>query len=203
MIATQCLRRVMLRRHRRKIPFQCGAHWHIMRAWKLPPPGRRAFHPLLQPRWTHENDGRSGARGRCSAVSLTEARLKSVDEASANDLEWCDGVAVGSPTHMGSIAWQMKRWWDEVAQPLWPTIEGKLGCAFSSSGGLAGGGELTCVALQIVLMNYGLLVFGVPDYVGRDRHCTMARFAPVGRAMAPKAKLAAAWAVAWPNGFTP
>jgi NAD(P)H dehydrogenase (quinone) len=101
-----------------------------------------------------------------AAISMTEARLKSVDEATADDLVWCDGVAVGSPTHMGTIAWQMKRWWDEVAQPLWPAIEGKIGCAFSSAGGLAGGGELTCVALQIVLMNYGLLVFGVPDYVG-------------------------------------
>jgi len=98
-------------------------------------------------------------------VPETDVRFKSVAEASAGDLEWCDGVAVGSPTYMGSIAWEMKRWWDEVAQPLWPRIEGKIGCAFSSSGGVAGGGELTCLALQIVLMNYGLLVFGIPDYV--------------------------------------
>jgi NAD(P)H dehydrogenase (quinone) len=103
----------------------------------------------------------TGARG----VPQTEVRLKTVDEAVADDLRWCDGIAVGSPTHMGTIAWEMKRWWDVVAQPLWYEIEGKIGCAFSSSGGAAGGGELTCLALQIVLMNYGLLVFGVPDYV--------------------------------------
>jgi NAD(P)H dehydrogenase (quinone) len=101
-----------------------------------------------------------------SSISMTEVRLRSVSEGTADDLVWCDGVAVGSPTHMGTIAWEMKRWWDETARPLWPTVEGKIGCAFSSSGGMAGGGELTCVALQIVLMNYGLLVFGVPDYVG-------------------------------------
>jgi NAD(P)H dehydrogenase (quinone) len=101
------------------------------------------------------------------AASLpdTEVRLKSVGEAVANDIVWCDGVALGSPTHMGTIAWEMKQWWDVTAQPLWPKIEGKLGCAFTSSGGLAGGGELTCLALQIVLMNYGFLVFGIPDYV--------------------------------------
>jgi NAD(P)H dehydrogenase (quinone) len=99
------------------------------------------------------------------SVPDTEVRLKSVTEATAEDLTWCDGIAVGSPTHMGTIAWEMKRWWDVVAQPLWYEIEGKIGCAFSSSGGAAGGGELTCLALQIVLMNYGLLVFGVPDYV--------------------------------------
>jgi NAD(P)H dehydrogenase (quinone) len=100
-----------------------------------------------------------------AGVPDAEVRLKAVAEATADDLAWCDGVAVGSPTHMGTIAWEMKRWWDVVAQPLWPKIEGKIGCAFTSSGGLAGGGELTCLALQIVLMNYGLLVFGIPDYV--------------------------------------
>jgi NAD(P)H dehydrogenase (quinone) len=101
------------------------------------------------------------------AASLpdTEVRLRSVAEATADDLVWCDGIAVGSPTCMGTISWQMKRWWDEIAQPLWPRIEGRLGCAFSSSGGLAGGGELTCTALLVVLMNFGLLTFGVPDYV--------------------------------------
>jgi NAD(P)H dehydrogenase (quinone) len=99
------------------------------------------------------------------SVPDTEVRLKTVDETTAEDLVWCDGIAVGSPTHMGSIAWQMKKWWDTVAQPLWYSIEGKIGCAFSSSGGNAGGGELTCLALNIVLMNYGLFVFGVPDYV--------------------------------------
>jgi NAD(P)H dehydrogenase (quinone) len=107
-----------------------------------------------------------------AGVEATEVRLKSVDEAAADDVQWCDGVAVGSPTQMGTIAWPMKRWWDETAQALWPKIEGKIGCAFSSSGGLAGGGELTCLALQVVLMNFGLLVFGIPDYVapGRTLH---------------------------------
>jgi NAD(P)H dehydrogenase (quinone) len=100
-----------------------------------------------------------------SSLLATEVRLRNVSEATADDLDWCDGLAVGSPTHMGTIAWEMKRWWDVVAQPLWQKIDGKIGCAFTSSGGLAGGGELTCLALQIVLMNYGLLVFGVTDYV--------------------------------------
>ncbi len=102
----------------------------------------------------------------------TEVRLRSVDEATADDLVWCDGIAVGSPTCMGTISWEMKRFWDVTAEPLWPRIEGKIGCAFSSSGGLAGGGEVTCLDLLIVLMNFGLLTFGVPDYVapGRTLH---------------------------------
>jgi len=98
-------------------------------------------------------------------VPQTEVRVVSLSEASREDLVWCDGIALGSPTNMGSIAWEMKRWWDETAEPLWPKIDGKLGCAFSSSGGLAGGGELTCMTLLTVLMNFGFLVFGVTDYV--------------------------------------
>ena len=62
-------------------------------------------------------------------VPDTEVRMKTVAEATAEDLVWCDGIAVGSPTHMGTISWEMKRWWDVVAQPLWPEVEGKLGSA--------------------------------------------------------------------------
>jgi NAD(P)H dehydrogenase (quinone) len=99
------------------------------------------------------------------SVPQAEVRLKTVAEATADDLIWCDGIAAGSPTYMGTIAWEMKQWWDVTAQPLWSKVDGKIGCAFASSGGLAGGGELTCLALQIVMINYGMLVFGVPDYV--------------------------------------
>jgi NAD(P)H dehydrogenase (quinone) len=110
----------------------------------------------------------SGAEG----IPGTEVRLRSVDEATEGDLVWCDGMAVGSPTCLGTIAWQMKKFLDDLVPTLWPKLEGKLGCAFSSSGGLQGGGELTCQALLVTLMNYGLLTFGVPDYVapGRTLH---------------------------------
>lgn len=60
-----------------------------------------------------------------AGVTDTEARLKNVAEAGAGDLVWCDGIAVGSPTYMRSIAWEMKRWWDVVAQPLWQKLRAK------------------------------------------------------------------------------
>ena len=37
-----------------------------------------------------------------AAIPPAEVRLKSVAEATADDLVWCDGVAAGSPTHMGT-----------------------------------------------------------------------------------------------------
>jgi NAD(P)H dehydrogenase (quinone) len=101
-----------------------------------------------------------------SSIPKTEVRVLSIHEAGVDDLIWCDGIALGSPTNIGTISWEMKRWWDETVVSLWPKVDGKLGCAFSSSGALAGGGELTCLTLLTVLMNYGFLVFGVTDYVG-------------------------------------
>ena len=99
------------------------------------------------------------------SVPLMEVRVVNIRDAKAEDLAWCDGIALGSPTNLGTIPWEMKRWWDVVAVDLWPKVNGKLGCAFSSTGGACGGGELTCQALMTVLMNFGILVFGVTDYV--------------------------------------
>ena len=43
-----------------------------------------------------------------ASVSRTEVRLKTVTQATADDLMRCDGIGVSSPTHMGTIAWEMK-----------------------------------------------------------------------------------------------
>ena len=93
-------------------------------------------------------------------------RIRHVDDASREDIVWCDGLALGSPTTMGVLSWKMKRFWDESLDGLWGNIDGKIGCAFSSSGGWGGGSELACMSLLTILINFGFLVFGVPDYVG-------------------------------------
>ncbi|MEO8352613.1 MAG: flavodoxin family protein [Chthoniobacteraceae bacterium] len=100
-------------------------------------------------------------------VSETEVRLRSIEEATADDVVWCDGLAVGSPTNMGILSWRMKRFWDEVMREHWMKIDGKFGCAFSSAGGWGGGMELACQSILTVLINYGFLVFGVTDYAAR------------------------------------
>jgi NAD(P)H dehydrogenase (quinone) len=100
-------------------------------------------------------------------VSRTEVRLRRIDQATAEDVAWCDGIAVGSPTNMGVLSWKMKRFWDEAAIDLWGKLDGKIGCAFSSAGGIGGGAEVACMSILTVLMNYGFLVFGVTDYVAK------------------------------------
>lgn len=95
----------------------------------------------------------------------TEVRLRSVQEAAPDDVMWCDGIALGSPTNMGTVAWEMKRFWDETMGKSWGKVDGRFGCSFSSQGGWGGGAELTCQTLQTILINFGFLVFGPTDYV--------------------------------------
>ncbi|MBT4500839.1 MAG: flavodoxin family protein [Gemmatimonadetes bacterium] len=101
-------------------------------------------------------------------VPETEIRLKSIDEASREDLLWCDGLALGAPTNLGTVPWKMKKFWDEEVTPVWMQIDGKIGCAFSSQGGWGGGAELTCQSLMTIMMNFGMLVFGLTDYAGKQ-----------------------------------
>ena len=102
-------------------------------------------------------------------IPETEVRVRAIDEASADDVLWCDGIAVGSPTNMGLLSWKMKRFWDETMGPHWMQIDGKIACAFSSAGGWGGGMELACQSILTVLMNFGFLVFGVTDYATKMR----------------------------------
>ncbi len=100
------------------------------------------------------------------SIEGIEVRIKNVKEATKEDVLWCDGLAVGSPTNMGILSWELKKFFDEELGELWGKIDGKIGCAFSSSGGWGGGNEIACMSILTVLMNFGFLVFGVTDYVG-------------------------------------
>ncbi len=104
-----------------------------------------------------------------NSISETEVRVLSIEDAAADDVLWCDGIAVGSPTNMGLLSWKMKRFWDETMGAHWMQIDGKIACAFSSAGGWGGGMELACQSILTVLMNFGFLVFGVTDYATKMR----------------------------------
>ena len=92
-----------------------------------------------------------------------QVNLRHVDEAKSSDLIEHDGIAVGSPTWCGGLSWKLKKFFDECTS-VWGKVEDKVGCAFSTSGGLGGGSEMTCLSILTVLLNYGMLVFGVTDY---------------------------------------
>lgn len=94
-----------------------------------------------------------------------EVSLKKVDDITVNDFLKNDGFAFGTPTHCGVASTKMNELFTKIALPAWGKMRGKVGVAFSSSGGLGGGNEMACLSVILMMLNYGMLVFGVPDYV--------------------------------------
>jgi len=79
------------------------------------------------------------------------------------DLEQCDGLALGSPTRFGNMAAPMKYFWDGTsAQWLSGALCGKPACVFTSTGSLHGGQETTLLSMMLPLMHHGMLLLGVP-----------------------------------------
>ncbi|MFP4005836.1 MAG: flavodoxin family protein [Candidatus Hadarchaeia archaeon] len=101
-------------------------------------------------------------------LDYTKVRMMRVDEAESSDVEWCHGLAVGTPTHCGLLTWKLKRFFDDEILDIWGNIDGKIGTAFSTSGGLGGGNELASTSVLNILMNYGFLGFGLTDYASED-----------------------------------
>ncbi len=100
-----------------------------------------------------------------ASVEGAEVRTKSVEEAAQADLQWADGIAVGCPTHMGSPAWRMKKFIDEVFGQCWLKFElvGKVGTTFTTGGaGGAGGSELAQVALLANFAQQGMVLVTLP-----------------------------------------
>lgn len=119
---------------------------------------------ILQQRWEYRENGKSSG-GRCCPGTEIEIRIKSVADVIWDDIIWCDWMALGSPTHLGTVSSTMKKFWEDNLLN-WQKVDGKIGCAFSSQGGWGGGAELTCLSLLTIMINYGFLVLGVTDYSG-------------------------------------
>lgn len=100
-------------------------------------------------------------------VDRMEIRVRNTETCTVEDVFWADGIAVGCPTHFANISWRMKKWWDERVGDIWFKTDGKFAVAFTSAGSLGGGGELTCQALNVMMMNFGYFVFGITDYVAK------------------------------------
>ncbi len=80
-----------------------------------------------------------------------------------DDLEQCDGLALGSPTRFGNMAAALKYFWDGTS-PQWLSgaLVGKPACVFTSTGSLHGGQETTLLSMMLPLMHHGMLLLGLP-----------------------------------------
>ena len=80
-----------------------------------------------------------------------------------DDLINCSGLAIGSPTRFGSMASPLKYFLDSTGD-LWAsnTLEDKPGIAFTSTGSMHGGQEVTLFSLITYMMHHGMIIHGSP-----------------------------------------
>lgn len=83
--------------------------------------------------------------------------------ASLQDLENCDGLALGSPTHFGNMAAPLKHFLDGTTA-LWfsGALSGKPAGVFTSTGSMHGGQETTLLSMMLPLMHHGMLLMSLP-----------------------------------------
>jgi NAD(P)H dehydrogenase (quinone) len=86
---------------------------------------------------------------------------KKVGRATLQDLLNADGVILGSPTYYGTMAAEIKAFIDRSVK-YHGKLEGKVGAAFSSGGGLGGGVETTVLDITKALLIHGMVVQGDP-----------------------------------------
>ncbi|MEJ2867089.1 NAD(P)H:quinone oxidoreductase [Actinomycetospora sp. OC33-EN08] len=79
--------------------------------------------------------------------------------ASLDDLEWADGIALGSPTRFGAAAEQLKSFLDTTGG-LWAQgkLADKVGTSFTSASTGHGGLETTTVAMNMTFYHWGTLI---------------------------------------------
>lgn len=81
-----------------------------------------------------------------------------------DDLTYCSGLALGSPTRFGNMASEMKYFWDQTTT-LWLSgaLHNKPACVFTSSGSMHGGQESTLLSMLPPLFHHGMMILGLTN----------------------------------------
>ncbi len=101
-------------------------------------------------------------KGGCEVVT------KRVQDVDVNELLEYDGIAIGSPTYYGSMAWELKKLIDDSVK-FHGKLDGKVGMAFSSAANIGGGNETTVLDILNAMLIHGMIIQGDPqgDHYGR------------------------------------
>jgi len=89
-----------------------------------------------------------------------EVDVRKVAEVTPEDLLEYDAIVMGSPVYYGTMAAEIKQLIDESVR-FHGKLDGKVGGAFASSGGVGGGNETTVMDIVKALMIHGMVVKGV------------------------------------------
>jgi NAD(P)H dehydrogenase (quinone) len=92
-------------------------------------------------------------------VKDTKVITKKVDQANVEDLLEADGIIMGSPVYFGQMSTKMKDFIDRSLK-VYGKLDGKVGAAFTSSGGTVSGAETTLLSIIHAMLIHGLVVMG-------------------------------------------
>lgn len=96
-------------------------------------------------------------------VKATTVVLKKVTEATEEDLFSSDGVIVGSPVQWGSMAGEVKTFFDNWTlkfgiRPGNLKMRDKVGAAFTTGQDISGGKELTLLTMLAAMLSNGMII---------------------------------------------
>lgn len=91
--------------------------------------------------------------------------MKNITSATLEDALAADAILFGSPTYYGNMSGEVKSYFDRSFK-IHGKLRGKVGGAFTSSGGTACGAETTLLAMVQAMLVHGMVVQGRPD----DKH---------------------------------
>jgi len=109
-------------------------------------------------------------------VDDVECVVKKVEDAKLEDLMEAQGIIMGSPTYYGCMSGKLKEFLDESVK-IHGKLDGKIGAAFTSSGGTATGAETTLLSILKAMLIHGMVVQGNPQ----NKHYGMAAVEAPGK----------------------
>ena len=120
-----------------------------------------------------------GARERAGRVILAP-----IDSVTAEDLRSADAILLGSPTHWGNMATAMRGFIDSWTE-LGVSVRDRIGGAFATGGGSAGGKEMVMTSMILAMMNHGMIVVGPLFREGEFEYGNFGAAATTGLASSP------------------
>ena len=107
--------------------------------------------------------GIEGVDGVSSAIRTVESEYADDAIIDIDELNGCDGLIIGSPTHFGNMAAPLKEFIDTTtAEWFNGDLTGKPAGVFTSTSSLHGGQESTLLSMMLPLLHHGMLIAGVP-----------------------------------------
>ena len=127
----------------------------------------RGSYCLRHGSWRNREDGPGRGPGGGERRGAS-ALLKTAEQAAGEDILATDGLIAGTPVHMGSRDWRMKKFIDRVTSSLWTDerVNGRVGAVFAPGSGYGkadAGAELAMLSLLNNLAEMGYIIIPMPS----------------------------------------